>query len=295
MTVENFENIENTGKPTESMGARLARLRRTQNITQEELSERLGISRQAVSKWELDLAYPETDKLLSLSRLYGCTVDYLLTGETPPNQTSAQAVTDSEMRSTSESLNLWERMEKGWGKRPRYFEYKSRRIVKGIPLVHINIGFGRKARGIIAVGLSARGVLSIGLASVGILSLGLFSVGLLSVGLLSLGLLLAVGSVALGAVAIGAIAVGILAIGALSAGLISIGALALGHYVAVGDYARGLIAIGGSMADGKIFSTTPPNVELWKNALLPEALEAAETHVPGWLREIAKAVLRWVY
>ncbi len=292
MTDKSVENIKNTEKTSESTGARLARLRRAQNITQEELAERLGISRQAVSKWESNLAYPETDKLLSLSRLYGCTVDYLLTGETPPSQASAQAAPASETQVASESPNLWDRMERGWGRRPRYFEYKSRRAVKGIPLVHINVGFGRKARGIVAVGLSARGVLSVGLASVGILSLGLFSVGVLSVGLLALGLLLAVGSIAVGAIAVGAVAVGILAIGALSAGLISIGALALGHYVAVGDYARGLIAIGQSTAEGEQFSAIVSNAGQWDSNLLSQALEAAEEHVPGWLRGVAEAVLR---
>ena len=86
--------MSKTNPTHETTGGRLARLRRAQNITQEELAERLGISRQAVSKWESDLAYPETDKLLTLSRLYGCTVDYLLTGEEPVpplSQTQARA------------------------------------------------------------------------------------------------------------------------------------------------------------------------------------------------------------
>ena len=41
----------------ESTGTRLARLRRSLNITQEELAERLGISRQAISKWESEISH----------------------------------------------------------------------------------------------------------------------------------------------------------------------------------------------------------------------------------------------
>ena len=281
----------------ESVGARLARLRRAQNITQEELAERLGISRQAVSKWESDLAYPETDKLVSLAHLYHCTVDYLLTGQLltgqsptgqrPTEEEPASAQTENSESSPSESPNLWERIERGWGKRPRYFEYKSRRTVRGVPLVHINIGFGRKAKGIVAIGLTARGILSIGLASVGVLSVGLCSVGLLSVGALALGLLLAVGSMALGTVAIGAIAAGILAIGALSVGLISIGALSAGYFLAVGDYAYGMIALGQSLAQGQVLA-----IENLTASDLPEILPLIDRHLPALLQGIGKAILR---
>jgi transcriptional regulator with XRE-family HTH domain len=290
---------EDMNKQTnESVGARLARLRRAQNITQEEVAERLGISRQAVSKWESDLAYPETEKLLALSRLYGCTVDHLLTGEMPAADTSAhtaeKTAPSADEAHEAESPNLWERVERSWGKRPRYFEYKSRRTLRGTPLVHINIGFGRKARGIVAIGLSAKGVVSLGLCSMGVLSLGLCSLGILSVGILSLGLLLSVGSIAVGAIAVGAVAAGILAIGALSAGLISVGALAMGYYVAVGDHAYGLIALGGTVAEGDLFSALAPTIQQWKSTLLPEMLAQVDAHVPAWLRAVAKAILRGV-
>lgn len=268
----------------ETTGARLARLRRAQNITQEELAERLGISRQAVSKWESDLAYPETDKLLALSRLYGCTVDYLLTGEEPSAEPSPSPAQDSE------EPNLLKRIDRAWGQRPRYFEYKSRRTWGKLPLVHINIGWGRKATGVIAVGLTARGILSLGLASVGLFSMGICSVGLLSLGILSLGLLFAVGSIALGAVAIGAIAVGILAIGALSVGLISVGALAMGHYLAVGDHAYGMIAMGQTVADGRLWESLR-SFRL-TDSELTEVENLLREHCPKLLRGIAKAILR---
>ena len=59
-------------------GEKLQNLRKENNYTQEELSDILGVSRQSISKWESDVAFPETDKLITLAKLYHCTVDYLL-------------------------------------------------------------------------------------------------------------------------------------------------------------------------------------------------------------------------
>lgn len=51
-------------------------------MTQEELAEKLGVSRQAVSKWESDQGYPETEKLVIISRELGISLDYLFNDET---------------------------------------------------------------------------------------------------------------------------------------------------------------------------------------------------------------------
>lgn len=61
-----------------TFGEKLARLRKEYNYTQEQLADILGVSRQSVSKWESDIAYPETDKLIELGRLFDCSMDYLL-------------------------------------------------------------------------------------------------------------------------------------------------------------------------------------------------------------------------
>ena len=58
----------------------LQNLRKAAGMSQEELAERLGVSRQAVSKWETDGGYPEMDKLLLLRDLFGVTVDELMMG-----------------------------------------------------------------------------------------------------------------------------------------------------------------------------------------------------------------------
>lgn len=56
-------------------------LRSTRGLTQERLAVLLGVSRQAISKWESDRAYPEMDKLLTICDLFGCTLDELVTGD----------------------------------------------------------------------------------------------------------------------------------------------------------------------------------------------------------------------
>ncbi len=53
-------------------------LRKKQGISQEELSEKLSVSRQTVSRWEMGSALPDASNILQLSRLFGVTADYLL-------------------------------------------------------------------------------------------------------------------------------------------------------------------------------------------------------------------------
>lgn len=59
----------------------LQHLRATRNMTQEQLAMLLGVSRQSVSKWEAERAYPEMDKLLRICALFECTLDELVTGD----------------------------------------------------------------------------------------------------------------------------------------------------------------------------------------------------------------------
>lgn len=59
-------------------GEKISLLRRRKGITQEQLAEMLLVSRQSVSKWEKDITFPETDKLILLSKLFACSIDFLL-------------------------------------------------------------------------------------------------------------------------------------------------------------------------------------------------------------------------
>ena len=57
---------------------KIVRLRKTKGMTQEELAEAVGVSRQAVYKWECGQSYPEVAKLLELKLLFGISIDDLL-------------------------------------------------------------------------------------------------------------------------------------------------------------------------------------------------------------------------
>ncbi len=60
---------------------RLLQYRKQHNLSQEELAEKIGVSRQAVSKWERSEASPDTDNLISLAGVYGASPDELLKGK----------------------------------------------------------------------------------------------------------------------------------------------------------------------------------------------------------------------
>ena len=62
-------------------GDKLLRLRKKNGLSQEELAEKLGVSRQSVSKWESNNAYPETDKIVQICNLFSCTMDDLINDE----------------------------------------------------------------------------------------------------------------------------------------------------------------------------------------------------------------------
>lgn len=67
-----------------TLGQRIGQYRRDLGISQEELGGRLGVSRQAVSKWETDAATPDMENLLALSRIFGVSVAELTATPDPP-------------------------------------------------------------------------------------------------------------------------------------------------------------------------------------------------------------------
>ena len=64
-----------------TIGKRIGQLRRARGMTQDAMAEQLGVSPQAVSKWENDQTCPDISLLPKLARFLGVTVDHLLTGE----------------------------------------------------------------------------------------------------------------------------------------------------------------------------------------------------------------------
>lgn len=63
-----------------TFGERLYELRKNKNISQEEFAELLDVSRQSISKWENDKAYPEMTRLLFMSEFFDVSLDYLMRG-----------------------------------------------------------------------------------------------------------------------------------------------------------------------------------------------------------------------
>ena len=66
-----------------NIGSKIQEHRQKNGLTQEALAEKLSVSRQSVSKWELGQTLPEVDKILAMSRLFSVTTDELLDAEAP--------------------------------------------------------------------------------------------------------------------------------------------------------------------------------------------------------------------
>ncbi|HEM4066989.1 TPA: helix-turn-helix transcriptional regulator [Streptococcus suis] len=68
------------------LAQQIKNLRTTKNLSQDELAEKLYISRQAVSKWENGEATPDIDKLVQLAEIFGVSLDYLVLGKEPEKE-----------------------------------------------------------------------------------------------------------------------------------------------------------------------------------------------------------------
>ena len=66
-----------------NLADRIQSLRKTKGISQEQLADQIGVSRQAVSKWESEQSTPDLDKIILLSDFFDVTTDYLLKGIEP--------------------------------------------------------------------------------------------------------------------------------------------------------------------------------------------------------------------
>ena len=66
-----------------SISERIQQLRKSNGLSQEQLAEKLDVSRQAVSKWESGASVPDVEKIVLISELFGVTTDYLMKDEAP--------------------------------------------------------------------------------------------------------------------------------------------------------------------------------------------------------------------
>ena len=213
---------------------RLYRLRRARGLSQEELAHTVGVSRQAVQKWEAGASAPDLDNLSALADYFGVTLDYLVRGVEAASPPPPEGPSVIQNHFTPYRC---------------HYEYRSRRTLFGLPLIHIHLGYGFcRARGIVAIGNIATGVISLGCVSAGVVSIGGVTLGALALGGLAAGLF-AFGGLALGAllaVGGGALSLGVSLGGAAVSRFVAQGGLAVGRYAA-GDAAFGsVLAIGNS-------------------------------------------------
>ena len=80
----------------QTLGRRIQEARKAAGLSQESLGERLGVSRQAVSKWEADTSVPELENLIAMSRIFGVTIGALLGVETPEEAPETEGAASEE-------------------------------------------------------------------------------------------------------------------------------------------------------------------------------------------------------
>lgn len=244
---------------------RLYQLRKEKGLSQENLAGVLGITRQAVQKWESGASRPDMENLVALARYFGVTLDWLITGAEP-----AQPEAPAQQTIINNYYHRW------------HYEYKSKQTLFGLPLVHINLMDNGlcQAKGIVAVGNVSIGVVSLGAFSFGLLSLGAIAIGGISLGALAMGLL-AFGAGAIGIGAVGGLALGVLALGGIAEGVYAAGSIASASQIAIGTIAIGPLAIG-DQVDGAVALLADGSVPL---AVIREAIEQAAASAPRWLQD----------
>ncbi len=116
----------------------LQHLRATRNMTQEQLAMMVGVSRQSVTKWEAERAYPEMDKLLKICQIFDCTLDELVQGD----------LTDREAQpEKSVPADAGARDTIGYVDR---FKARARRLAVGVMCFIIGVGLGLMASGLVS-------------------------------------------------------------------------------------------------------------------------------------------------
>lgn len=247
---------------------RLNRLRRERGLSQEDLAEVVGVTRQAVQKWESGASRPDMDNLTALADYFGVTLDYLVMGREPVPAAQAQSQT---VINNYYHPDYWE------------YEYKSKRTLWGLPLVHIHF----KNNSLVC----AKGIIAIGNIAAGLVSVGAFSAGIVSVGALSAGLLLSIGGVALGLIAVGGFAFAWLGLGGIVYAVYGAGGVVQAAEIAVGTVVQAPLAIG-RVAEGETALQLPEG-PLSPETLteIREAVSAALNGKHSWLARLLSRFL----
>lgn len=99
-------------------GDKLIELRKKKGYSQEELAEKLGVSRQSVSKWESNNTYPETDKIIQIANIFECSMDDLINDKVTDvesslrkNKNNIYHVWDSLLEFITNTVNMFSKMK----------------------------------------------------------------------------------------------------------------------------------------------------------------------------------------
>ena len=95
-----------------TIGQRIASRRKQINLSQETVSEQIGVSRQSVSKWESDAGLPDIDNLIALSKLFNVSVGWLLGTEQNPDFDPSTGLSDAQLRMVEKVIDT--RKPKRW-------------------------------------------------------------------------------------------------------------------------------------------------------------------------------------
>ena len=95
-----------------TIGQRIASRRKLANLSQETVSEQIGVSRQSVSKWESDAGLPDIDNLIALSKIFNVSVGWLLGTEQDPDFDPSTGLSDAQLKMVEKVIDA--RKPKRW-------------------------------------------------------------------------------------------------------------------------------------------------------------------------------------
>ena len=90
-----------------SLGEKIKKLRKENNLSQEQLAEKLNVSRQAISKWEANKAYPDIENLILLRKIFDVTLDDLIIDENNIKSEYINKSIDSDNNDNSDNNDKW--------------------------------------------------------------------------------------------------------------------------------------------------------------------------------------------
>lgn len=104
-------------------GKKFLKLRKSAGLSQEEAAEKIGVSRQAISRWEQGMALPDAFNLATISRVFGVSIDYLINDDGDITSAEFLAVTDDKnLQSETKADNGIETTENGRNKLDKFCE-----------------------------------------------------------------------------------------------------------------------------------------------------------------------------